>query len=464
MANDRSALDSLTLHLRRSPLLRLVVLWVLMLFSLIPIGWISDLIGERMQRRNDAVAEVSSLWGKAQTFVGPALLVPYEHRWTERDVKGRPVPRSERHTLTVLPRELRLQARVDSEERWRGIFTVPVYRVALEVSGGFEAPDLAELRIDPALVEWHRSVLAIGVADARAIQRGASLTWNGEAAEFQPGADAFPVAGGIHAPVPRPFLAAHPRFSFALTVNGSGGLYFTPAGQETSVSVDSNWPSPSFQRGWLPVQRSVGADGFRATWKIPALARNQQPAWTSESGDMTPKLEAAVFGVDFVTPVDAHRMAERSVKYARLFVLMTFGLIWLIEVLARVRVHPIQYLLIGGALCTFYLLELSLSEHLGFAAAYLLASVAVVGLIGAYTAAILEGWRRAAAAAVTVGALYTYLYVLLTNEDYALLFGSLGVFIALAVTMRLTRQVDWYALRNAPAPGEASEAAPSAPA
>ncbi|MDX2168777.1 MAG: cell envelope integrity protein CreD [Deltaproteobacteria bacterium] len=445
MANHASMVESVANGLRHSPLLRLCALGLLMLFLMIPIEWISDLIGERMVRRGEAVAEVSAKWGGAQRFVGPALVVPYEHRWSEPDAKGKPVQKREMRQLTILPSDLRMRARVEGEERYRGIFAVPVYRVGVEVDGEFAAPDLAELRIDPTLVDWPRAQLALGVRDARAIQNRASVTWNDVPHDFLPGPGAFPVESGIHAPLAQPFAVPRPHFHFRLDAHGSGGLSFTPAGQQTTVSAESNWLSPSFQGSWLPVERHADAQGFRSTWTIPYLGRNQAPAWTSESSGMIDQLEKLAFGVDLVTPVDAHRTSERSVKYARLFVLMTFGIVWLIEVLTGVRVHPIQYLLIGCALCTFYLLELSLAEQIGFASAYAIAATAVVGLIAGYAVVVLRGWRRGAAVAGTIAAVYGYLYVLLTNEDYALLLGSLGVFAALAATMALTRHVDWYA-------------------
>lgn len=447
MANETAAFgSSLTAALRNSTMVRLGATGLLMLLLSIPINWISSLITERQMRRSDAVAEVSTKWGGVQTIVGPVLVVPYTHQWVERGADGRPVTKSELRHITILPRQLQAHARVDSEERYRGIFSVPVYRVAVTLSGEFENPDLTELRIDPTTVEWKRSALALGIADARAIQNGANLTWNGGQLPLQPGPALFDVASGIHAAVEDPFADMHASFALHVALNGSAGLYFSASGQETSVTVESNWPSPSFQGAWLPSDRVASATGFRATWRIPFLGRNQEPMWsTAESGAMVSKLEKTAFGLDFVTPVDAHRMADRSVKYARLFVLLTFGAIWLIEVLERVRVHPIQYLLIGCALCTFYMLELALAEQFGFALAYAVASVAVGVLISAYAAVVLRGWRRALLVSMTVAALYGYLYVVLMNEDYALLLGSVAVFLGIGVTMLLTRHVDWYA-------------------
>lgn len=426
------------------PLLRLAMVGSMMLVFLIPISWIGDLVGERMARRSEAEAEVWGKWGGRQRIVGPALTVPYVHRWTERSADGKEIVRTVDRHLTILPNELRLQARIDAEERYRGIFSVPVYKVVLDVTGEFAAPDLAALQIEPELVDWQRSELAVGIADARAIQNRAVAIWNDAERAFQPGPGRLDTSGGIHAPVGPPFAGPRATFAFALELNGSGGLYFTASGQQTIATVLSNWPAPSFQGSWLPAERSGDDDGFRATWRIPFLARNQPSMWTTESSGLA-KLEEAEFGVDLKTPVDAHRMAHRSVKYARLFIAMTFGTIWLIEVLAGVRVHPIQYLLIGGALCTFYLLELSLSEQTGFGTAYLIASLCVAGLISSYSGVVLKGWWRALGVATTIAALYAYLYVLLTNEDYALLFGSIGVFAAIAVAMLATRSIDWYA-------------------
>jgi inner membrane protein len=443
-------------RLRTSPLLRLLVLGVLALLLLIPVAWIRDLISERATRRQEAVQEVVSKWGHTQTLAGPALVVPYRQRRIERVSDEKEIEKVQARYLTVLPDVLHVDARVDGEERYRGIFVVPVYQVQLDVSGELSPPDLKALDIDPATLEWHRARVVVGLSDARVIQNRATMTWNGETRPFRPGAGDLPVVpSGIHAP-----LQGQPdgrvKFSFRLQAQGSSGLFFAPLGQETVVTVDSNWASPSFQGNWLPSTRSVSETGFRATWRIPFLGRGQPTAWTTAVQEKAACLESTPFGVDLRMPVDAHRMADRSVKYAHLFILLTFGTIWLVEVLARVRVHPIQYLMIAAALCLFYLLELAFGGQIGFEKAYALASTAIVALVGSYTAVVLSGWRRAAGVAALVAGLNAYLYVLLMNEDYALLLGSIGLFLALAATMLLTRRIDWYAIgretRSAPSP------------
>lgn len=445
MSGQSEVIGSFGTALRQSTFLRLLVLALLTLVLLLPVDWIRELIAERSQRQNDASEEIVGKWGRAQTLAGPVLIVPYQRRRTEKNYEGKDVEKVEQRYLTVLPDVLRVRAKVDGQERHRGIFVVPVYRLSLDVSGEMSLPDLKALDIEANELQWQRARVVVGVSDARTIQNRASLTWNGAELPFRAGpGDIEAVSAGVHAPLDAAFQG-RAEFAFRLTMQGSSSLFFTPLGQETEVAVESNWPTPSFQGDWLPAERSVVASGCTATWQIPFLGRSQAQAWTTAVFEKARCLETSLFGVDLLLPVSAYRMADRSVKYAQLFILLTFGTIWLLEVLGRLRVHPIQYLLIGGALCTFYLLELSLSEQLGFAIAYLLASAAVVVLIGAYAAIALRGWRRSLAVTSMVGGLYCYLYVLLTNEDYALLMGSLGLFIALASAMLLTRNVNWYA-------------------
>src|SRR5262249_36893273 len=276
-----------------------------------------------------------------------------------------------------------------------------------------------------AEVDWSKAEVAVGISDVRAIQSTPSLTWAGEERAFLPGADACALAeNGIHVGVPLGPGGRPIEFAFPLRLRGSEGVWFVPCARDTTVAVESAWPSRSFQGSWLPARREVSPAGFRAGWSIPYLGRNYAQAWSSE--DLPAKaIEASRFGVRLVAPVDPHRMAQRSVKYGGLFILLTFAAIWLIEGLAQLRAHPIQYLPIGGALGLFFLLELSLAEHLGFALAYGAATAAVVGVVGAYARAVLGRPRRALAVAGMVAALYGYLYVLLTAEDFALLFGSL---------------------------------------
>jgi len=443
-----SPASTLLSFLQSSQTLKLLGVGGLVLVLQVPIALVAALVAERQGRRDEAAADVTSRWGREQALTGPALLVPYLERWTEPDEDDATVVRTRERVATFLPEELAVRGRLESERRARGIFSVPVYRAALTVEGRFAPPSFAAWGVSPDDVLWERARLAVGIADARAIQEAAVLSWNGEPVEFEPGAGGLASAGGgMHAPLGRRAAGDALRFSFAVALNGSGGLHFTPFGRETRVELSADWPGPSFQGQWLPSEREVRDDGFSAAWRIPYLGRSYGQAWSSDAAPAE-AIAASRFGVALHEGVDPYRMAERSVKYARLFVVWTLGMVWLIEVIGRRRVHPIQYLLMGGAVCLFFLLELSLSEHLRFATAYAVASAAVVAALAAYAGAVLGRRRQAAALAAVVAALYGYLYVVLRDEDYALLIGSLGLFAALAGVMFLTRGVDWYALQD----------------
>ncbi len=438
-------IQGLMTAIRGSQMLRLLVIGFLVLLLLIPAAMIGGLVSERRSTRDGAVEEVTAKWGRLQVVTGPALVIPYVQRRVELDKKGDKVVREQTRHLTVLPETLSVRGEIETEVRHRGIFDVPVYRLKLEVSGRFARPDFPEWGVPPGDVRWDRAEIGVGISDARAIQEQADLTWNGRTISFLPGTGAFELkTTGIHAPLAGAPPAAAFEFKFPLVLNGSVGVYFTPFGRETSVSLRSNWSDPSFQGNWLPTKRSVTDHGFEASWSIPFLGRNYPQAW-NDGTSMADTVDASKFGLDLITPVDEYRMAERSTKYAGLFILLTFATIWLIEVLGRLRVHSIQYLLVGAAMCLFFLLELALSEHLGFALAYAVASVAVIALIASYSLAALRSPGRAGIVGGLVASLYAYLYVLLKNEDYALLIGSVGLFLMLAAVMYLTRRIDWHA-------------------
>lgn len=440
------SVERLASSIRSSQMLRLFSVGLLALLLQIPIAMIGGLVAERQERRQAAVIEVSSKWGNVQSIIGPVLIVPYTYRSTETSASGLQITRTETRNAIFLPEQLRVRGSIDAELRHRGIFSIPVYKVGLTLEGEFTPPSFAELGLEPAGVAWERAQLAIGISDARAIQQETAVTWNGKPVSFLPGTGAFTDGGtGIHAVVGLANGGQRAQFSFPLSLNGSLGVYLTPFAQNTIVELQSNYGHPSFQGNWLPVERSVSDAAFRAKWSIPFLGRNYPQAWKAEVG-MRKEIDGSRFGVELVNPVDHYRMAERSVKYAGLFILLTFATLWLIEVLAEVRVHPIQYLLLGGALCLFYLLELSLSEHLGFPLAYTVASFSVVALVAGYSVVVLHHIRRALFVIAVVSLLYAYLYILLMNEDYALLIGSVGLFLILAAIMYATRRVDWYAV------------------
>lgn len=429
----------------RAQALRVFVLFVLVLVLLIPALFMTALVSERRARRDEAASEIASKWGAKQTLTGPALVVPWKERWTTTDDKGVRYEHETLHRLVLLPESLRVTAKLETETRRRGIYGVPVYRLDARLEGRFEKPDFARLEVKPEGIDWSRAVLSLGVSDARAIQEQVAVNWGGRSVEFEPGAgDAAELGGGIHAELG---LGGEPwaqPFSVPIRLNGTRGVYFTPFGRQTTVELSGAWKDPSFQGQWLPTERTVADSGFRATWRIPSLGRNYPQAWTTALDPAT-TIDRSAFGLDLVPEIDAYRLCERTVKYALLFFVLTFTAFWLLEVMSGRPLHPIQYLLIGAALCLFMLLELALSEHLGFGVSYAIASAAVVGLIVHYASAVLGSRVRAWLVGAGLAVLYAFHFVVLRNEDYALLLGSLVFFGTLAAVMSVTRRIDWYA-------------------
>ncbi|HEX6903108.1 MAG TPA: cell envelope integrity protein CreD [Thermoanaerobaculia bacterium] len=437
-------------RLRDSTLFKLLAVGFLALLLLIPLGMVSSLISERQARRNQVAEEVAASWGSSQVLGGPALIVPYLVHG--KDDKGKDVTwTSYAH---FLPETLEIDGRIAPERRNRGIFEVAVYRADLSWKGTFLRPDFSNWRIAPEDIVWEDAWLSVGIPDLRGIRSGVALTWGGRSFQFEPGAG----GGGLWdsgLSVRMPDLETAEKgtvyaFAFDLGLNGSQELELLPLGKQTRVSVKSPWPSPSFAGAFLPDSRRVTGTGFDATWNVSWLGRGYPQQWRSDDVK-SENVFASAFGVELFLPVDSYQKTERSVKYGVLFLLLTFLTFFLYEVFNPFSLHPIQYLLVGSAICLFYLLLLSLSEHLSFSLAYGVAAAATVLLIGGYSATILRGALRALLMTVVLGGLYGYLYVLLQLEDYALLLGSVGLFVILALVMYLTRKVDWSAAR----PGKA---------
>lgn len=440
--------------LRSSDFVKILLIGFLILLLQIPIVKIRGVIRERQQTREQAVEEVTAKWGKSQSIIGPTLMVPYVNR--QSDSRDQRRAQSDVTCAAFLPESLSISGAIQSDLRYRGIFEIPVYKMSLDLTGRFARPDFSSWPIEPNDILWDQAYLSVRIADARAISKSPTLTWNDAELDFLPASGEFGSAHqGVHVKLGDYLDKESFDFSFPLEVNGSIGASFAPLGRDTQVRITSNWPSPSFQGAWLPAERTVNSDGFEATWNVPFLSRNYPQSWQSGLG-FDHVISSSLFGVNMISPVDHYRMAQRSVKYQILFLGLTFVTLWLFEVLIKIRIHPVQYLFVGAGMCLFYLLELSLAEHIGFILAYIIASAAIIVLVTSYCAAVLRTMTRATIVGLVVTLLYIYLYVLLMIQDYSLLVGSIGLFVVLATIMFLTRKVDWYALKNS--------AVPSAPA
>jgi inner membrane protein len=462
--DDPRPAPSLLDPFRQSLILRLIGLCALILTLQIPIGMINGTIGERRTSRTSAIASATYSWGRRQIVRGPVLVVPYVRRWVTPPAtrKDKATIREDTEQRYVLPEALTVDGTIETEVRHRGLFAVPLYVARLALTGTMHLPQASDFPSNTVSIGWDRATLAIGVEDPRAIRDTAVIEWDGRPVSPEPGVAGVSLLDrGFKATVATPAEhAAGSTVTFAVrtAVAGSDGFSVLPLGSETTIRLASPWPDPSFDGAYLPAERTVGPKGFGATWRVSELARNFPASW--KAGDVGLKqLDETLLGVSLLTPVDAYRTTERAVKYEILFVGLTFVTFFLFELLAGLRVHPVQYLLTGLALCLFYLLLLSLTEHTGFVLAYTLAATSIAGLVTAYGRAVLKTRARTAALAALVTSLYVYLFVLLHIEDYALLVGSIGLFLILATIMFLTRRVDWYSVqrRVVPSTREATE-------
>jgi inner membrane protein len=438
-----------------SIVVKMIVVAVLILVLLIPLLMIGGLVGERQQRHDAVTAEVASSWGTAQTLGGPVLVVPF-HTYGEDD-KGRVI--TYEHRAYFLPELLKVDGRLEPEKRSRGIFEVMLYRADLRLSGTFKRPSFAAWGIAAKDVQWDQASLAIGIPDMGGIRQGVNITWAGKVLQLSPGGTVEGVwTSGLQVPISGLAAAAEGQtwdFGFDLVLNGSQELRVLPFGKQTTVSFRSPWASPSFIGKFLPESHRVTPAGFEATWNVPYFGRSYPQQWQAQETEKVAPVQAVTassFGVGLFLPVDLYQKTERSVKYGILFIFLTFMTFFLYEVFSPFALHPMQYLLVGSALCLFYVLLLSISEHAHFSLAYALASVATIGLIMAYAAAILRARLRALGVGAALTGLYSYLYVLLQAEDFALLLGAVGLFVILALVMYITRRLDWYAPRGGQSP------------
>ena len=428
---------------RRSITVKLIVIVFLAFVLLVPSMMIMSLVEERRETRDAAVDEISATWGQPQQLIGPILTIPY--RDYTLDTAGRRVSFVVERAH-FLPEELAVTAVLNPEVRYRGIYQAVLYRADVVMKGRFVRPDFAGMGVRSEDVLWGEAFVSLGIPDMRGVREGITLSWDGVARTFQPGVrPGSLVSSGVNVALDTSSLdtatTSHP-FAIRLDVNGSGRLAFAPIGRVTTVDVRSPWTNPSFDGAFLPSSRDVAAGGFSARWKVLDLNRNFPQIITSDELD----LDQYAFGVSLLVPVDNYHQTTRSVKYAALFIGLTFLAFFLIEVMGGMRVHAIQYLLVGCALVIFYLLLLSLSEYVAFGMAYLVAAGATVLLVVLYVASVLHRARYAAAIAAVLVALYGYLFVLLQLQDYSLLLGSVGLFAILAAVMYLTRRLDWYGL------------------
>jgi inner membrane protein len=408
---------------------------MLILIMLIPGAMIRNLISEREQTQKDVIAEIGSKWGYGQTVSGPVLSIPYYHHIERDDKQYREI-----RFAHFLPGELEIDADIKPEIRYRGIYKSVVYNSVLKVSGSFDFPDTDKLKIEWGSILPYDAFIQVGITDMRGIQQVLPFQWNQQELEVEPGIPADDINGsGFHVKIA---LEEKGRFDFQfeINLNGSDHLYFVPVGKTTSIRMHSSWGHPRFDGAFLPDKRDVTDGGFEADWNVLQLNRNYPQSWKGSAYQTS----ASAFGCHLILPVDQYQKTMRSAKYAIMFIALTFMIFFFVEILNKRRIHPVQYLLVGLSISIFYVLLLSLGEQIGFNLSYLISSVAIVGLITAYVASIFRHMKLTMILGVCLVGLYVFLFILIQLQDYALLLGSIGLFVAVGLIMYTSRNVDWY--------------------
>lgn len=439
--------------MNRGLAIKLGAIALLMLLLLVPLMMIDGVITERQRLRDGVLEDIARSSSYSQQLNGPLLVVPYRQtvREWKTDAKGERYQQSSEVSgrLYFLPERFELDGKVQTELRSRGIYEARLFHANNQISGNFVLPLQLGITEDFADYRFDEPYLAVGISDIRGIENALTLQVGSQNLEFRPGTQVSWLGDGVHVNLPRVDGREEQRldFAFDLALQGTGQLQVLPVGKTSSIHLSADWPHPSFIGNYLPIKREVTDQGFSAQWQTSFFSTNLREALNNclATTDCD-GFKARSFGVSFIEPVDQYLKSDRAIKYALLFIALTFAGFFLFEVLKRLAVHPIQYALVGVALAFFYLLLLSLSEHLGFGLAYLLSAGACVGLIGFYVCHVLRSLTHGLGFGIGLAALYGLLYGLLSAEDYALLMGSLLLFCLLGVFMVLTRKLDWYGI------------------
>ncbi len=418
-------------------LIKGVITGVLILLLLIPAYHITNLVIERQARQKQVVEEVSNKWATAQTLSGPYLVLPYFYTYTNDTGKTFTV----KTNLFVFAENLQVNGELLPENRKRSIYKVLLYKSSLTLNGSFKTNWPAD--INTANIDFASAKLCFGLSDFKGLEEEIKINFNNQSLALAPGLPDNEISEtGLSVPIALQNVSLNTAIPFNLTVKlrGSESLHFLPLAANSRFTLKSNWPHPSFDGNVLPNEPPVIDNGFKASWSfnranLPFNMVVMKGKFKSANLD---------FGVKMVQPADQYEKTMRSVKYAVLFIGLTFALFFIIELLQKKPLHPVQYVLVGLALLIFYTLLLSISEFILFDYAYGIAALSTIILISLYAKGHFGKWRIAGIFSAALACLYGFIFILIRLEDTALLLGSIGLFIVLAIVMYLSRKIKWY--------------------
>jgi len=442
----------------RSMGVKLIVVCGLALLMTIPTLFVSSLVEYRTTRAADVVKEISGYVGGQETFLGPVLAIPYNiPPQSPNDV-------AKHGTYLVFPAHAEAAVKTATEERHRSLFKVPVFQADMKFDAAFDLTGVPAAAPQNAELDWSRAEIVVGASDARGALADATLTADGKTETLVPAAISQDISFGndetqhikltLFGAKAGGFAKPDAQFNVtsALRFSGAQRIAILAYGKTTHLTVQGDWPSPGFDGGFLPINRSVSGSGFTAEWSVPFIARGVRAE--GENGSIS-GLDATALGVSFIEVADPYQSVNRSLKYAALFLGLLFLSYFVFEVTTGTRVHPAQYILVGIAQSIFYLLLLSLAERVGFDLGFLFAGAATVALLSANAGWVFASRLQGLRALGIFSLLYVLIYLLLRLEDNALLVGAIASFLAVAAAMYLTRKIDWYSsLSPAETPGQ----------
>jgi inner membrane protein len=460
---------------------KVLMLFALVLLLLIPLNMIRSLVDERGWTAVSAESDIMEAWGKELVAAGPIVTIPgvriSEVRTrTERDGERVEIVRTP-FALVISPQKLDINTAFKTETRKRGIFSVPLFSGTLSMTGTFD-PQMAIAELLPnETVSLNQAELVISLSSQKGIRKINTSNWNNEELFFKPGNRGYGLvqfgrdrsAGGIHAALSG-FQNSAAEFNINIDIQGGQSIRFLPIGGDTHVAISTDWTSPSFQGAYLPGESAIDSTGFSAIWDVNYLSRDIPLAWKDDQKPEIINIEnsgrdttlvwkdqnsdhdytASLFGADLFRSINTYALNTRAVKYAVLFLIVPFLTLFLLEIFTKKRIHPVPYLLSGIGNAVFYLLLLSLSEQMPFYTAYILAALAVTAMMTLYSRSLLPSWSQSWYMGLVVTLSYVLLYAVHNAESYALLIGSVGTFVVVALIMFLTRKLDWYGTETTP--------------
>ncbi|KJD32104.1 membrane protein [Tamlana nanhaiensis] len=433
---------------------RMVMIGFLTLVLLVPLTFIQNLIQERSFRQDEVVNEINEQWGNEVLIYGPILKVPYK-TYSEKIVTDKKTKKVFTETNEVInyayffPESLNIKSNINPETKQRGIYKTAVYNSNIELNGNFTKLDFSDIEVSENDILWEKSKIIIQTSNVKGVNE-AHLTLNKNtydlSSKYNSQTNLAYNQVAMHTLETKTFTKnpinfnAPTSYTINFNIKGSKQIRFIPTGKQTEAHVTSNWKTANFIGEFLPYNGDKISDaGFDAKWKILDINR----PFSQQHFNNLPNLQAFDFGVNFMIPVDEYQKSERSAKYSFLVIGLTFLVFFLIQTLSKINIHPFQYLMIGLALTMFYTLLISISEHSNFFKAYITAGISVIVLITLYSKTILKTFKFPIFIGLSLTALYTFIYVIIQLENYALLVGSIGLFLILTTVMFVSRKIDW---------------------